>query len=488
MSRQNSFDGATGVMALGAHKWIIVAIAAGLVIGIALLELTPMAAVRLAAVGVIAAQAWLESGTARKLFLASPAFLLAAICVVFYSLLPAVLLPVSITVEQKVVGFIGSDAERYIVAFAMASLLAHLFVVHRFDGAPEQRAAPPRFDGRLANLFIFASVALTAGNVILYSAFPQGAPYVTPLRWLIPPLQAILIVYLLRRAFAGGRGLRIVVGVVVVATVVGLLAVHERKIPIFIVAAAALYWFRLSDLSVKKALVGGAVCAAVGIGIIQAAEAIRTPHTSVVSSRYSEVEVTKGNFARNDFVGNSPWFMFRRVLDGKFILRQMETGDCFMSVIKTHWRDPFIASKQLFWLKGLVPRTLWPDKPNLSLGRDYATRYCRFAIKNEHSSSITLLGQPVIQGGWPGLLLHGGALLAALGGLAWLGRDPRSLSSLTVVALLPWLIDFDQDFALYVANAVKFFLVMSPLLLIAGLGEGNDAAWRLAGKFGFRMR
>ena len=80
--------------------------------------------------------------------------------------------------------------------------------------------------------------------------------------------------------------------------------------------------------------------------------------------------------------------------------------------------------------------------------------------------TITLLGQPVIQGGGIGLLLHGGILIIALGGVAWLGRKPESLSAVTAVALLPWLIDFDQDFALYVANAVKFFLVMLPLAFI----------------------
>ncbi len=35
-----------------------------------------------------------------------------------------------------------------------------------------------------------------------------------------------------------------------------------------------------------------------------------------------------------------------------------------------------------------------------------------------------------------------------------------------VVALLPWWIDFDQDFVLYVANMVKFFLIMLPMLFI----------------------
>lgn len=473
MTRQNSFDRTTDVTALHAHKWRIVAIAAALVIGAALLDWLPMTMVRLAGVAVIAAQAWLESGTSRKLFITSPPFLLAAICVVFFSLLPVVLAPVARGLRPDILGYVGSEAERFVIVFAMASLLAHLFVVRRLDDCPDQQAVPPRFDARTTNLFIIASFALTAANVALYSAFPQGAPYVTPIRWLIPPLQAVLVVYLLRRVIANGRALRVLVGVAVVVAVAGMLAVHERKIPIFIVAAGALYWGRLCDVSLRGTLLGGFTCAVVGIGMIQAAQAIRTPESSVL---------------RPEALGESPLSMFRRVLDGKFVSRQMETGNCFLNVMKLHWREPFIASNQLYWLKGLVPRMAWPGKPSLSLGQEYSTRYCGFLEKGVHSSSITLLGQPVIQGGWAGLLAHGGLLLVALGGLAWLSRNPWSLSSMTVVALLPWLIDFDQDFALYVANAVKFFLVMAPPVFIAGLSEGNETAWRVAGRFGFGKR
>jgi len=44
---------------------------------------------------------------------------------------------------------------------------------------------------------------------------------------------------------------------------------------------------------------------------------------------------------------------------------------------------------------------------------------------------------------------------------------------LTVVALLPWWIDFDQDFVLYVANLVKFFLIMLPMIFIVAFLDNN---------------
>lgn len=472
MSRQNSIDRVTGPTELRAHKWEITAIAAGLVIGATFIHWLPMAAVRLAAVGVIAAQAWLEIGTARKLFVTSPAFLLAGICILFYSVLPATLVPDSIALEPIFAGYVGSQAERYVIVFAMASLLAHLFVRRRLDDGRDQQAIPSWFNPYITNLFIVASLSLTAVDIVYPLAYSRDATYLGPVRSLIPPLQAFLVVYLLRRAIIGSQGLRILVGLVVVAAVVGLLAVNERKIPIFIATAGALYWFRYRDISIKRALIGGLVCAAAGIGMIQAGQAIRTPLASVLQP---------------ESFGKSSSFMFWLVLESKFVLRQTDTGNCFRNVIKAHWNEPLIASNQLFWLKGLVPRILWPEKPSLSLGRDYSTRYCGFQEMNVHSSSITLLGQPVIQGGWMGLILHGGLLLVALGGLTWFSRNPGSLSSTTIVALLPWLIDFDQDFAMYAANAVKFFLVMLPMVLIAGLSENNETAWRLASKIGFKM-
>ena len=100
-----------------------------------------------------------------------------------------------------------------------------------------------------------------------------------------------------------------------------------------------------------------------------------------------------------------------------------------------------------------------------------------------HSSSITLLGQTVIQGGWIGLILHAGILIAGLGGITWLSRKPLSLATASTAALLPWLIDFDQNFGMYVANATKFFLVLLPLIFIVGLSEKNQTVCRLTKMF-----
>ena len=66
-----------------------------------------------------------------------------------------------------------------------------------------------------------------------------------------------------------------------------------------------------------------------------------------------------------------------------------------------------------------------------------------------------------------------GLLMAAyvLAGVVWLGRNSRGLATVVCVAMLPWLIDFDQDFALFAANAIKFFLAMLPLIFLATRGR-----------------
>ena len=118
-----------------------------------------------------------------------------------------------------------------------------------------------------------------------------------------------------------------------------------------------------------------------------------------------------------------------------------------------------------FWLKILIPRAFWAEKPNFSLGAEYAIKYCGLRPQSLHSASITLLGQPVVHGGIEGLLIHGLIIFFGLGGITILALKKPGLVRVVVFALLPWWIDFDQDFALYIGNIIKFILIMSPFIL-----------------------
>ena len=172
----------------------------------------------------------------------------------------------------------------------------------------------------------------------------------------------------------------------------------------------------------------------------------------------------------------------------KLLYRQTDTIHCLNKVLNVHSEDVFVLSEQFFWLKGLVPRIIWPEKPNLSEGQVYTQKYCRHNNHLNHYSSITLLGQPFIKGGNTGLFLNLGFLIFGLTGITWLTRERFSLSALSVAALSPWLVDMDQNFILYIANATKFFLIILPLIIIVGLSEKNKHIWRFINLLNLREK
>ena len=272
----------------------------------------------------------------------------------------------------------------------------------------------------------------------------------------MPPLLAFCLIYLVHQAFETTGRQKLLILLVIIVSIAGLIFVHEGKKPFFMMIVGVLYWLRLKNSSMRKIVIFGVIFIPVSIGLVQLMTAIRSP-----------------NYSLANIHEHSPAIMFKKVLVAKLVLRQAETRFCLQNVVGKHREQPFIASDQTFWLTGLVPRVIWPDKPNLSLGNVYAPAYCGLIPFPGHSASITLLGQPVIHGGLAGALIHGGILIVCLGGLVWLGRTPHSLSTLAVVALLPWLIDFDQDFTLYVANAVKFFLAMLPFIALSAWMGGR---------------
>lgn len=158
---------------------------------------------------------------------------------------------------------------------------------------------------------------------------------------------------------------------------------------------------------------------------------------------------------------------FAHLAREKLVFRQGESMYCLRHAVvdADHRTGPFYFSA------ALVPRVLWPGKPVLSQGDIYATRYCGWTdddfTNSRHSSSVTLLGEPAIHGGPAGLALAGGlVVLATLGGGLALRRGGAAAA--VSFAALPLLVDFDQQFSIWLAAGLKNAVVAVFLLWIMG--------------------
>lgn len=155
-----------------------------------------------------------------------------------------------------------------------------------------------------------------------------------------------------------------------------------------------------------------------------------------------------------------------RVFTAKVVNRQGVTIYCFNKIVERKLyaqpeRSPY------YFLAGLIPGYFWPDKPSLSIGEEIATEYCGHELNpsNPDTAVGTLLGEPIMRAGFAGLIVAEVVLLGGLLGLTWLGLR-GGLGAIYVAALAPWLVDFDQHFTMYIANAVKVSFFMAPGILL----------------------
>ena len=164
------------------------------------------------------------------------------------------------------------------------------------------------------------------------------------------------------------------------------------------------------------------------------------------------------------------------ILGAKTVVRQAETVDCLTGAMRARLSAGGEQSSSLYFMAGLVPRVLWPDKPNLSISGKTIISYCHPSaepnLRTDHSASGTLLWEPVAFAGISGQITAQTLTFAILIVLSrlWLNGGPYAAAG--VLALTPWTIDFDQHFALYIANLTKAGLVISvSLFLLAWAGR-----------------
>ena len=576
------------------HQLIIIIFAGLVAIGFTL-TWVPIEFLRYLSIVVLTTQIFFEIKTKQTLFFTSPLFILSSLSLFFFSFLQGMTVYLYETLYalynnddlKLYLGAVGSHAERFIAVFALIIFSAHAFVVFYTKTSPaSKQLIEIKTHSSISTVFIVVIIILSLTNIsyYYYGHDKTGVIY-NNLRHISPVLQAFMLVFLVRQSTIKGRKFKVLLVLTIFASILGMLAAYEGKIPIFIALALLAYWLRLNKISVKKIVISAIIFFVFGISMLYTVLLIRSPEIRLTRGSGQliygnqirsievfgikrdlliemKIRVAKGRvfnssevgsaakvillgqaIVENIFQGINPlgkiirvkgisytvigtlpkwekarWpnngeiqggadpgdFVFVplsaaptdlapvppvnsapnlfKVLILKLIWRQTDTIYCLKNVLEVHGNEPFTLSKQFFWIKAVVPRILWPEKPSLSLGSSYSSKYCGMykespaqgGYSKGHSSSITLLGQPIIQGGLASLILHAGILAIALAVITLITRNPRSLSTASVTAILPWLIDFDQDFAMYVANAMKFFLAILPLIFYAVLSENHE--------------
>lgn len=158
----------------------------------------------------------------------------------------------------------------------------------------------------------------------------------------------------------------------------------------------------------------------------------------------------------------------------KMIYRQAETIYCLTFVDKENSNKEFSITGIGHLSAGLVPKFIWNDKPSLSRGNIYAESYCGWphqeVVFSRHSASITLLGEPLLLSGPWGLAVAQAWVVGFLMLAGYALNSGRPIWMTTALAILPWMVDFDQNFIMWLANIGKF---IGPAAILAWL------SWRI---------
>ena len=179
-----------------------------------------------------------------------------------------------------------------------------------------------------------------------------------------------------------------------------------------------------------------------------------------IANIYRDIDRGRGDLSlfRTHFVNS---------IAGKVLIRQTVSGWCLEQARARHWNDA-AEPDYLNFVSGLVPRALWPEKPNLSRGMEYAVEYCdaHIARQNPHSEALTLLAEPIMEGGARGFFAGEALVLAYVGILSILMMRTGAAGIVTGTAMLPWLTAFEEHLVYYIANCTKMLLIVLPLALL----------------------
>jgi hypothetical protein len=389
--------------------------------------------------------------------LLSPPLLMGLLVFVFYGLAPAIYVlafdaPPSYFVRfgtgghDAAVRFVGSHGERLLLQFAGLCFFLAALVLRT---APAAVPAAPYERLRWIGTFAAPAAALLTGAVyLLIGQSPAVAAFMSAgigaeIKHAMAPVMAICLATL--AAIAGGAGRRHVLAAatVIIAALAMMATSGLAETPIYITIVSVLLLVAVRGLN-ALALAGTAAGLTAVLFATLAAIALVRPSTALhVSDSAGRLEA---------------------VVYAKLIHRQAVSAACLDRIA-----ERFAGSEErnpLYFLMAPVPRAIWPEKPNLSRGHEFAVRYCGQGenVDPRHSESITLLGEPLLAAGTPGLIAAQAFVAVLLFGAALFGLSGGTVRLITMAAMLPWLLMFGQHFAQYVANLMKMSVIMLPFV------------------------
>lgn len=432
--------------------WPVVVFFSLAALAIALLVLAPipdtMTAVRLVVLAAAILAAWILRRESPVL-LVSPPFLLGLMSLVLFSLSPWIALmaiddPASMPGTTSMIfqiaadPYVGKPAERLVLLFSVLSLAFSLGLC----GILPRLSLRPILPGRGAAIAVFSAI------IVLALTFVGLLQVLSPAVWshkqildAFPPL----IVALAALGFLDS------------------LARNEARAAAVTVFICAVFLFLFPF---TRAFKTGAFTVAVMVVLLAATTRSLGRAIAIMAAFIALIFLVAGNFyALRNF--KAPTDPFVTQLVDKLAYRQIETGYCLDRAIELAATDTSLGKSPFYFLGGMIPRIVWPDKPSLSEVSSFAKTSClgyTLDPRNTTSFSVTLLGEPLIFAGTRGLIA---ALIffAVAHGLIALGAARAGpAGTMALVGLAPWLMDFDQHFALYWANALKMFLYMSPVV------------------------